>query len=99
MRTTSLNIALTSWMPVETTGLPAAMYSSVFVGLMQRVASLSAKGMMHASRPASQAPGVDLHHGPDHDDVPPRIGVGQRRHEVDVEALVDHAEEAEPRPR
>ena len=34
--TRSPNIALTSWIGVETTGLPAAMYSSVLVGLMKR---------------------------------------------------------------
>ena len=34
MATTSLNCATTSGTGVETIGLPAAMYSSVLVGLM-----------------------------------------------------------------
>jgi hypothetical protein len=37
---------------VDTTGNPAARYSKVFVGLMDRVASFSAKGMIATSKPA-----------------------------------------------
>ena len=37
---------------VLTIGLPAAMYSSVFVGLMKRVDSFSANGSRHTSQPA-----------------------------------------------
>ena len=42
----------TSWMPVLTTGRPAARYSGVLVGLMYRVASLCANGIIpRPSRP------------------------------------------------
>ena len=40
---------------------------------------------------------VDLDDRADHDDLPVRIGVGQRGDQVEVEALVDHAEEAQAR--
>ena len=49
----SPNIALTSWIGVDTTGLPAAMYSSVLVGLMNSVDSLSANGIRHTLHPAT----------------------------------------------
>jgi hypothetical protein len=39
-------------MDVETTGRPAARYSGVLVGLMNRVASLRAKGSNATSHPA-----------------------------------------------
>ena len=39
-------------MDVETTGLPAAMYSGVLVGLMNRVASFRANGSSATSQPA-----------------------------------------------
>src|SRR4051794_18228956 len=42
----------TSRMEVETTGLPAARYSGVFVGLMKRVASFLANGIRATSQPA-----------------------------------------------
>ena len=42
----------TSGIDVDTTGLPAARYSGVFVGLMKRVASLRAKGSIATSQPA-----------------------------------------------
>jgi hypothetical protein len=51
--TMSPNMAFTSWMGVETIGLPAAMYSSVLVGLMNSVDSLSANGIRHTSHPAT----------------------------------------------
>jgi hypothetical protein len=41
----------TSRIAVDTTGFPAARYSSVFVGLMNRVASFSANGMIATSHP------------------------------------------------
>ena len=41
----------TSAMGVLTIGRSAAMYSSVFVGLMNRVASFRANGMRHTSQP------------------------------------------------
>ena len=37
---------------MDTTGLPAAMYSGVLVGLMNRVASLRANGSRATSQPA-----------------------------------------------
>ena len=40
---------------------------------------------------------VDLHDRADHDDLPCRVGVGDAGDEVEVEALVDDAEEAEAR--
>src|ERR1044071_6743531 len=42
----------TSRIEVETTGLPAARYSGVFVGLMNLVASLRAKSSKATSQPA-----------------------------------------------
>ncbi len=39
-------------MGVDTTGFPAAMYSSVFVGLTKRVASFRANGIIATSHPA-----------------------------------------------
>ena len=42
----------TSRIDVETTGLPAARYSGVLVGLMKRVASLRANGSSATSQPA-----------------------------------------------
>ncbi len=42
----------TSAIGVETTGTPAARNSGVLVGLMNRVASLSANGMKPTSQPA-----------------------------------------------
>jgi hypothetical protein len=42
----------TSLMGVLTIGRSAAMYSSVLVGLMKRVASFRAKGSRHTSQPA-----------------------------------------------
>jgi hypothetical protein len=45
---------ITSSTAVLTTGFSAAMYSSVWVGLMKRVCSLSAKGIRHTSQPASR---------------------------------------------
>ncbi len=42
----------TSRIGVLTIGLPAAMYSSIFVGLMKRVDSLSANGSRQTSQPA-----------------------------------------------
>ena len=41
----------TSRTPVETIGLPPAMYSRVLVGLMVRVASFSAQGIRQTSKP------------------------------------------------
>ena len=49
--TTGVKLCTTSATAVETIGLPAAMYSSVFVGLMYSVASLSAKGIRQTSNP------------------------------------------------
>ena len=45
-------VRTTSAMGVETTGLPAARYSGVFVGLMYWVAALSANGIIATSHPA-----------------------------------------------
>jgi hypothetical protein len=45
----------TSAMGVLTTGRSAARYSSVFVGLMKRVDSLSAKGSRHTSHCATRS--------------------------------------------
>ncbi len=42
----------TSRIEVDTTGLPAARYSGVLVGLMKRVASLRANGSSATSQPA-----------------------------------------------
>ena len=42
----------TSRIEVETTGLPAAKYSGVFVGLINLVASLRANGIRATSHPA-----------------------------------------------
>ena len=42
---------------------------------------------------------VDLHHRADHHEVPVRPQVGDAGDEIDVHALVDDAEEAEPRMR
>jgi hypothetical protein len=47
--TTGVKLRTTSATAVDTIGLPAAMYSSVLVGLMYSVASLSANGMRHTS--------------------------------------------------
>ena len=45
---------ITSGTGVLTTGLSPAMYSSVLVGLMNRVDSLSANGIRQTSQPASR---------------------------------------------
>lgn len=42
---------MTSLIGVETTGLPAARYSGVLVGLMKRVESLIANGINATSQP------------------------------------------------
>src|SRR3954468_9403008 len=47
--TIGVKLRTTSGTAVETTGLPAAMYSSVFVGLIYRVASFNAKGIRQTS--------------------------------------------------
>jgi hypothetical protein len=52
MATTSPYGASTSAIAVLTIGSSAAMYSSTLVGLMKRVASLSANGSRHTSQPA-----------------------------------------------
>jgi len=44
--------SITSAIPVETTGRPAARYSGVLVGLMKRVDSLRANGSSATSQPA-----------------------------------------------
>ena len=51
MRTAPAYCPTTSATGVETIGLWAAMYSRVLVGLMKRVASFRAKGIMHTSKP------------------------------------------------
>ena len=50
--TTSAYASATSRMRVLTIGFSAAMYSSTFVGLMNRVASLSANGIRQTSHDA-----------------------------------------------
>src|SRR5581483_143837 len=47
---TSLNCAMTSSTGVETIGRPVAIYSKALVGLINRVASFIAKGMMQTSK-------------------------------------------------
>jgi hypothetical protein len=49
--------------------------------------------------PARQNRGVDLHHGPDHDQMPVGSGLRHRVEQLDVEALVNYAKEPEPRTR
>jgi len=52
-------------MEVETTGLPAAKYSGVLVGLMKRVDSFLANGISATSQPA-------MYRGKSAYDLPPR---------------------------
>jgi hypothetical protein len=47
---------------------------------------------------ARQNRGVDLHHRPDHDQLPVGSGLRHGVEQLDVEALVNHAEESETRP-
>ena len=49
--------------------------------------------------PPRQRRRVDLHHRPDHDELPVRPRVGERRQQVEVQPLVDHAVEADARVR
>ncbi len=49
--------------------------------------------------PPRQCLGLDLGDRADHDDLPRGVGVGEGRDQLEVEPLVDDAEEAEPRPR
>jgi hypothetical protein len=53
IRTIPSKHSTTSLIGVLTLGLPAAMYSSVLVGLMKRVESLSANGSRHTSHCAT----------------------------------------------
>ena len=107
----------TSWIGVLTIGLPAAMYSSVLVGLMKRVASFSANGIRQTSQPATRlrqqlvrllAEPVDvgrrgndagsiLTTGPTITICQPGSASASCGDQAEVEALVDHAEEAQPR--
>ena len=48
--------------------------------------------------PLRQAGRIDLDDRAHQHDLPVRIGIGQRRHQRGVEALVDHAVVAQPRP-
>ena len=49
---------------VDTTGLPAARYSGVFVGLMNLVAAFMAKGIMATSHPAMYCGSYSYNLGP-----------------------------------
>jgi hypothetical protein len=109
----------TSRIGVLTIGCSAAMYSSVLVGLMKRVASLSANGMMLTSQPArwlgqllvgrepSQCrfgrcgtlAGSILTTGPIMKTCHSGWASASASTDPEVHALVDDAEENEPRSR
>jgi hypothetical protein len=62
-------------------------------------ASRSVRAWPFSASAARQVRGVDLHHRAHHDDLPVRLGAGQRVDQPEIHPLVDHAVEADARVR